>query len=424
MGSVAERPNGWELGIDFGTSYTAAAVHDGGHSDILEIDGRRRFSSAVLAASDGSLVFGEEAERQSRSAPDRMERAPKRYLEVGELGIPLGERLVPVEEVVSQIFRLVWDEALRQHAGVPPAETRLTHPASWGEDRRRLSESAALAAGLTNVVLLSEPEAAATHLAARHITGEPIGDGGSVAVLDLGGGTVDVAVLRRHDAGFDLLGQPGGNDRIGGDLFDARLYQWIGEHVLPADMWQELQESDERDWQHANYELRKGVTAAKEAVSKAAVSPLYIPSPVDRELQITREEFEELIREDVGATLAVLDDTLRSAGRTADELAALYLVGGSSRIPLVTGLVRERFGRADFKGDPKAAVALGAAQVDSKDRERDPGTSEPPRPPRQRCRPTPTDAIKGRSRLGSPQTGDASRGTNCCPARGRRPCWT
>ena len=396
---TAATRDGWVLGVDFGTCYTAAAVRNRERADVLEVDGRRRFSSAVMAAADGSLLIGEEAERRSRATPGRMERAPKRYIEAGQVGIPLGDQLVPLPAVIARILGAVWEEALRQHGGVPPAETRLTHPASWGKRRMQVLIEGAQAAGITEVVLLPEPEAAATYLAEQRITGAPIEQDGVVAVYDLGGGTCDIAVLRRTGSRFVLLGEPSGDDRIGGDLFDEHLYRHLGEHALPSEAWQNLQESDEREWRHANHEFRRSVTAAKEAISALPTSSLYIPLPVDREVQISREEFAELIRRDVDSTLDMLDDSLRSAGESPDHLAGLFLVGGSSRIPLIAALIRQRFGRTDFKGDPKTVVALGAAQATllhdratgPSHREREPrgedasSTDEsPPRPPRMR----------------------------------------
>ena len=354
--------SGWILGVDYGTSYTAAAVGHDGRVDVLEVDGGRRVSSAVFAESDGALIIGADAERRAAAAPERLERAPKRYLEVGEAEMLLGDGLVPVREAVGRVLGAVRTEAVRQHGGVPPAETRLTYPASWGLERRSLLVAAAAEAGIERVTLVSEPEAAARHLVSLAITNEQVGEGGVVAVYDLGGGTCDVAVLERRNGGFRLLGEPGGDDRIGGDLFDERLYRWIGEHALPEGEWQELQESEDSRWRFANYELRKGVTLAKEAISKTPKCPLYVPTPVDRQLQVTQEEFAELIRPDVEQTMDILADTLRSSGQAPESLAALYLAGGSSRIPLVAGLVRERFGRADYKGDPKTVVALGAAR--------------------------------------------------------------
>jgi hypothetical protein len=371
---------GWILGIDVGTSYTVGAVRNGDRAEVLEIDGRRRFRSAVMALDDGSLLVGDEAERRSPTAPAKIERAPKRYLERGQPGIPLGDRLYPVHEAIAKILEVVWDEALRQHADVAPAEVRLTHPAAWGDARRRLLATAAATAGIEAVTLLSEPEAAALYLAEAQVAGAPIEPNGLVAVYDLGGGTFDVSLLRRHDSGFEPVGEPRGDEGVGGDLFDERLYRWLGEHVLPSDVWEQLTGSDVREWRYANHEFRRGITAAKEAISKTSASPVYIPAPVDRVVQVTRAEFEELIRPDVEVTLDMLAETLDAAGARSSDLSALFLVGGSSRIPLVAGMVRERFGRADFKGDPKAVVALGAAQTGPLTRPPPPRAADVPGP--------------------------------------------
>jgi hypothetical protein len=128
------------------------------------------------------------------------------------------------------------------------------------------------------------------------------------------------------------------------------------------------------------------VRSAKETLSSSATAPVFVPPPVNRELQTTRESFSDLIAPAVERTLDVLADTFRRADVEAGELAAIYLVGGSSRIPLVASLVRERFGRADFLGDPKLAVALGAARARLARPGRRAGqpAAPPPRPPARR----------------------------------------
>ena len=352
----------YPLAIDFGTTYTAAAVRIGERVSVLELHGASRMSSAVFLTAEGELVIGADAEQRATSAPERFERSPKLYMDVGESGLILGDELLDVRDVVGRMMRDVWDEAVRQQDGEPPSEVRLTHPASWRAQRKAMLREAAVRGGLPEPVLVPEPEAAALYLASAEVTGAAIADGDLVAVYDLGGGTLDTAVLRRSGARFELVGEPGGDPGIGGSLFDDRLYRHLGETGLdPAD-WDRLQGAEDREWRRANHEFRREVQRAKEAVSRAAAHPVYVPSPVDVELQVTREELETLIRPDIGRSIAILDDTIASAGVDASALQRVFLTGGSSRIPLVAQLVKRRFGRADFKGDPKTVVALGAAQ--------------------------------------------------------------
>ncbi|HEX7168933.1 MAG TPA: Hsp70 family protein, partial [Acidimicrobiales bacterium] len=171
-------------------------------------------------------------------------------------------------------------------------------------------------------------------------------------------------VLRSTGDGFTVVGAPGGDDRLGGEYFDERVYQHIGQRLGQDDpaAWENLRYSTDRVWARANATLRSEVRAAKEALSSVAEATVYVPSPVDREFRITRAELEALLLPDIERSVDEMSRTVTAAGLTLDALAAVYLVGGSSRIPLVARLVGERFGRSPSTwGDPKAVVALGAA---------------------------------------------------------------
>jgi Hsp70 protein len=203
-------------------------------------------------------------------------------------------------------------------------------------------------------------------------------------VFDLGGGTFDVCVVRRTGNRFRVVGEPDGSE-FGGEDVDARLWEHLGTTALDPEQWEDLRTADDVEWRRANFEFRRHVRDAKEAVSKSATQPVLVPAPVSRELHVTRDGLEELIRDDIEETLAITKTTLARAGVTPEQLAAVYLVGGSSRIPLVLHMVRERLGRADFKGDPKAVVALGAVAFDStlvgeapRRQEREPAKKRPP----------------------------------------------
>jgi hypothetical protein len=356
-------PAPYVLGIDVGTTNVSAAVREGGEIRQLMLDGRDRMPSAVFLDEDGQLLVGRVAESRAPLAPERFERCPKRYLQVGEQGILLGDRYVPIKVVIGALLRAVWDEALLQHGGQRPEEVRLTHPASWQQDRCRLLREAAAEAGIPEPVLISEPEAAAIRLAQDQAGGPP-GQGSKVLVFDLGGGTFDVCVVRRTGNRFRVVGEPDGSE-VGGEDFDARLWEHLGTTGLAPEDWERLQSADDVAWRRANFEFRRHVREAKEAVSKTATQPVLVPAPVSREVHVTRDGLEELIREDLEGTLAITETTLARAGVAPSELSALYLVGGSSRIPLVLHMVRERLGRADFRGDPKAVVAMGAVAFDS-----------------------------------------------------------
>ena len=373
------RMAGWVLGIDFGTTATAAATANG-NVEVVTIDGAPRMPSTVVVDEQGALHAGVTAEREAAVAPERAERTPKRRL--GDRIILLGEHAVTPVDAVAAVLRSVLDEATRRHDGKPPTAVRMTHPVTWSDTRLELLRDAATRAGLPNVELLPEPIAAAMHLG-----GAGISAGQHVAVYDLGGGTFDTVVLRSTGDGFAVVGAPGGDDRIGGEYFDERLYQHLGARIAAQSpqAWESLRTSDDRTWARANAVLRSEARAAKEALSSVAEATVYVPAPVDLELRVTRAELEELLAPDIERTVDELERTVTSAGLRLDDLAAVYLVGGSSRIPLVARLVGARSGRAPSTwGDPKAVVALGAAAMGRPavdDRSATVLTTAPPAPP-------------------------------------------
>ncbi len=347
----------WVLGIDFGTSYTAAATASGGRVEALELDGSTRLTSLILVGSSGEIVVGRAAERQAPQFPSRVERAPKRYL-----GLPrpmlIEGRPVRAVEAVAAIFQVVLDEARRRHGGTEPAAVRLTHPARWGPTRIEALVEAASLAGIRDPELIAEPVAAAMYLGRTHLE-----EDGHVAVYDLGGGTFDTAVLERRDGAFSLAGPPGGQEDLGGDGFDEALFRYLGGHLAP-DIWDTLLRSDERRWRTTRAVFRTGVRDAKEALSRDQTFTLALPMPIDAELQITRGEFEDLIRFDVKRTISELTETIRAAALAPQDIADVYLVGGSSRIPLVSRLLTDALGRQPTTwDDPKVVVALGAASA-------------------------------------------------------------
>jgi actin-like ATPase involved in cell morphogenesis len=348
----------WTLGIDFGTSNTAAAIGDEAGVRLVRLDNSDRMASAVLLADTGEIVVGQAALDRARAAPDRLELAPKTYL-----GSPypmrLGGEALRAERAVAAILAAAAQEAVRQQGGRPPSVVRLTHPASWRSNKLGALDAAAREASLPGqVVMFPEPVAAASHYATVDI---PLGS--VVAVYDLGGGTFDTAVVRRTESSFVLAGQEGGRDQIAGDAFDYRLLNRVGESIASrdAELWRRLQQPSTTADQRDSRELLLEVRAAKEALSRHTTHDVFV-RPLDSTIRVTREEFEELIRNDLEESVDLLEQTIRRAGLEPSGVAAIYRVGGSSRIPLVGTLLDERFGTISTTlDDPKAVVALGAA---------------------------------------------------------------
>ena len=353
------------LGIDLGTTYTAAAVHDGSPQrgpEMVALGERGPTAPSVLwLGPDGQFVAGDAAERHAVTDPERVARQFKR-----RLGDPtpllVGDSGIPAEVLTGQLLRWVVEAVVRSRGGERPAKIVLTHPANWGPYKRDLLEKAAEIAGVPGVVLVTEPQAAAISYAAQ----ERVDEGSVVAVYDLGGGTFDAAVLRKEgDGGFTVLGTPEGIERLGGIDVDAALFA----HVVAA-VGDPLDDLDPDDPQAlaAVARLRDECTVAKEGLSLDSETrvPVLLPT-VQTEVRVTRTELESLVRPTLAETVTALERALRSTGLTPEAVDHVLLVGGSSRIPLVSQLVSSGLGRpVAVDAHPKHAIALGAAIVSAR----------------------------------------------------------
>lgn len=325
----------------------------------LEVEGNRWMASAVGLDLDGTIVVGSAAEHLAGVHPDRLDRTPK--LHVGSPApLVLGGTPVQVRDAVAAVLTVFLAEGRLRRGGSDPQSCVLTHPVRWGDARKDAIRDAAEVAGLPRPWLSEEPVAAAVHYAADQVS---VGD--HVGVYDLGGGTFDTAILCRTDDGFAVVGTPGGDETIGGEHFDHALYRYFGSCLAEDDseLWERMNTGEERKWKQAAVDLLVQSRRAKEALSSYTSTQVFVPL-ADRELVVNRSQFEAMVVDDVERTVDMMDDTIESAGLKPDDLTAIYLVGGSSRIPLVVQLLGDRFGdRVTTRDEPKSVVALGAAQV-------------------------------------------------------------
>ncbi len=352
--------NEWNLGIDFGTSYTVAAVARGAEVSVVDIEsnGRARIPSSVFVTIDDDILIGSAAQHQSVFAPERYEPTPKRSF--GEGSIFLGDQMIAVVELAAAVLRRVFGEACRQQGETMPTVVRVTHPAEWAETRLAVLRAAIARAGLPDTTqLIAEPVAAAIRIAR---TAQP---GQKLAVYDFGGGTFDAAVLVRTANSFELAGPPAGRDPLGGEDIDRRILDYIGSTLAADDpqQWQALiRPTDPRSRRDAAT-LRSEVQQAKETLSEVLACQVWIPG-FEREIQLTRAELDQLIRDEVDETVATLAAVISAAGLTPMELSGIYLVGGSSRIPLVAETIwRQLQVKPSVQDNPKSVVAMGAATV-------------------------------------------------------------
>ncbi|MBE4718906.1 Hsp70 family protein [Pseudarthrobacter sp. AB1] len=349
------------LAIDVGTSFTAAALLRLDQNapcvpETLPLGLRgNAVPSVVYYPEGGPVLVGEAAERRGLDFPERVVREFKRR--VGdEVPIAVGTLQLPAQDVFATMARWVADRA-EEREGAPPSAIILSHPASWGAHRTQLILAALAAKGLEHVMLVSEPEAAALHYAAQ----VRVEDGSTIAVYDLGGGTFDTAVLRKADSGqFELLGRPVGIEGLGGADFDASVMQHVAAHA-----GQGLAGLDpaEPGALAALARLRRECVEAKEALSadSEASIPVLLPG-IQQQVRLVRAEFEAMISELIRETLDALGRHLQDLGLTPEDLSAVLLIGGSSRIPLVAQLISEELDRPiAVDADPKSAICLGAA---------------------------------------------------------------
>ncbi|MEV6521598.1 Hsp70 family protein [Longispora sp. NPDC051575] len=350
----------FRLGVDFGTSSTVAVLEwPDGRTRPLLFDGTPLLSSAVFSAPDRGLLIGREAVHSARAQPERFEPNPKRRIDEGT--VLLGDTELPVVELVAAVLRRVAAEA-RTVAHDPVLDVTLTHPAAWGQRRRGILTEAARRAGFSNRQLVAEPVAAATYFTA--LPGAKVPEGGCVVVYDFGAGTFDASVVRRTGAGFDVLASDGLPDTGGLDL-DASVVahlaaRYAGTH---PEAWHRLDAPRTTADRRSRRVLWEDARTAKEVLSRSAMTLIPVPL-VDEDAPLGREELERLIAPILARTVAMTLAVVRTAGIRSDELAGVFLVGGSSRIPAVATLLHQTLGVAPTAIEqPELVVSEGSLRA-------------------------------------------------------------
>jgi molecular chaperone DnaK (HSP70) len=365
----------YTLGLDLGTTYTAAAIAEAGRAEIFPLGRRQAAVPTVVYIGTDRVLVGEAAVQRAVDEPERVAREFKRR--VGDpVPLVLGGSPWSAEQLLARVLAWVLDRVGTER-GSNPERLAVTYPAQWGRWKRDvLDEALHLVAAAPPVTTVTEPEAAAVHYA----TSDRLDPGDSIAVYDLGGGSFDVSILRAVTGGFEFVGSPAGIERMGGIDFDEVVYRHVLRHATDGDE----PDTDDPGVLAALARLRDACVDAKEALSfdTRATVPVVLPG-VTTTVAITRSEFESMIRPPLEETVAVLERALESAGMRPSELRAVLLVGGSSRIPLVGQVVSGALGRpVAVDAHPKHPVALGAAVVAGRDRPATwPAAANPTPPP-------------------------------------------
>jgi Fe-S protein assembly chaperone HscA len=266
------------------------------------------------------------------------------------LRIKLGDRDFTPPEISAHILRQLKRNAER-FFGAPVKSAVITVPAYFNDAQRQATKDAGRIAGLDVLRLVNEPTAAALAY------GLDQKQNGTVAVYDFGGGTFDISILKLHDGIFEVIAT-NGDTHLGGDDIDNMLIA-IALDDIQGDMGLDLHRNGE-----GVQRVRKAVIEAKIALSSAdrTVIEAELPGGKLYQREITRQQFEQLIRPVVERTMAPCKQAMKDAGLSADQIDEVVLVGGSTRIPLVRQLVRDLFKREPHTElNPDEVVALGAA---------------------------------------------------------------
>lgn len=344
----------FRVAVDFGTSSTVTvAAPSDGPPQVVVIDGGPLFSSGVFGAADGTLFVGRDAEQQAAVDPSRYEPHPKRHLDEGEF--LLGDTVFPAVTLVGAVLGRAVGEA-RALVRRPVDQLVLTHPAQWAATRIGVLRQAA-ATLAEQVVLVPEPVAAAVFHSRRH----PLRDGQALAVLDLGAGTVDASVVRRGPGGFEVPATRG-DPTFGGADVDQAIIDHLGLTTAPERRaaWQAMLTGRDTGQRRSLRSLRADVRGAKEALSRHSHADVAMPPPFP-DAHLSRSDLERLIEEPIRRTVTLLTDTMTDSGVSSADLVGVFLVGGSSRIPLVGRMIHELTGRLPITLDqPETVVARGA----------------------------------------------------------------
>jgi len=367
------------VGIDLGTTNSVVAIMEGGKPIVIaNSEGMRTTPSVVGFNKDGELVVGQMARRQAVLNPQNTFYAIKRFVgrqyaeltpeskrvpytirrdERGNVKVrcPRLKKDFAPEELAAMILRKLAEEAER-YLGEPVTGAVITVPAYFNDAQRQATKDAGRIAGLEVERILNEPTAASLAYSLDR------SDNQTILVFDLGGGTFDVSILEVGDGVFEVL-STSGDTQLGGNDFDKRIVDWLAEAFLEAE------EVDLRRDRQALQRLTEAAEKAKIELSGVSVTDINLPfitatddGPKHIETRLTRSEFESICGDLVSRLRRPIKRALKDAGLSPVQVDEVVLVGGSTRIPLVQGLVRSFIDREPNQNvNPDEVVAVGAA---------------------------------------------------------------
>ena len=344
------------IGIDLGTTNSCVAVMEGGEPVVIpNAEGNRTTPSVVAFSKNGERLVGQIAKRQAVTNPDNTVISIKREMGTNKKVKVEGEEFSP-QEISAMILQKLKTDA-ENYLGQKVTQAVITVPAYFSDSQRQATKDAGKIAGLEVLRIINEPTAAALAFGMDKEDQDQ-----KIMIYDLGGGTFDVSILDIGDGVFEVLAT-NGNTRLGGDDFDQRIIDYLVA---------EFKKSNGIDLstdKMAMQRLKEAAEKAKIELSGMQQTQINLPfitadaqGPKHLDITLTRAKFEELIRDLVDATRIPVEQAMKDAGVTANDIHKVLLVGGSTRVPCVQEEVKKITGKDPDKGiNPDECVAIGAS---------------------------------------------------------------
>jgi molecular chaperone DnaK len=349
------------IGIDLGTSNSAAAVLEAGRPVIIPsaegttVGGGKAFPSYVAFTKDGQLIVGEPARRQAVSNPEGTVTAFKRKMGTDYHYTLHGKQYTP-QQLSAFLLQKIKRDA-EAFLGEKIEKAVITVPAYFNDNQRQATKDAGAIAGLDVVRIINEPTAASLAYGL-----DKAGKNQKILVFDLGGGTLDVTLMEFGDGVFEVL-STSGDTQLGGTDMDNSVTEWV------ASEFQKESGVNIRSDKMAMQRVRDAAEKAKIELSSTMETQINLPfltatneGPKHLALTLSRAKLEELVRPIVDRCRVPVDQAIRDAKITKDQISRVVLVGGPTRMPIVQKFLEQSVGRPIEHGvDPMECVAMGAA---------------------------------------------------------------
>ena len=345
------------VGIDLGTTNSVVSVLEGGEPVVIaNAEGSRTTPSVVAFAKNGEVLVGQSAKNQAVTNVDRTIRSVKRHMGDDWTVDIDGKKYTPQEISARTLQKLKRDA--EAYLGEEVTDAVITVPAYFEDAQRQATKEAGQIAGLNVLRIVNEPTAAALAYGLEKADSEQ-----TILVFDLGGGTFDVSLLEIGDGVVEVLATAGDNE-LGGDDWDNRVVEWL------VDKFKTQSGVDLSRDKMAMQRLREAAEKAKIELSSAQQASINLPyitvdaekNPLFLDETLTRTEFQKITSDLLDRTKAPFNQVIKDAGLSLSDIDHVVLVGGSTRMPAVTDLVKEMTGKEPNKSvNPDEVVALGAA---------------------------------------------------------------